>query len=745
MKMTAYSSMRSLLVVLIAIWTSDASAFSIDTHRLLNRRVADVSAVDSYLREQLGLSGGLAENFNGKRARQWIEEGGAAEDKALASENLGAAFRSRHHFHNPLQSWDRAGLAGRCLALVPLSGKASVRWAQDPNQGLSGQAAWTDARQAFLQALTLPSKAERDTAFAQTFQILGQQMHLIADLAAPAHTRNDPHCLADGFEAWASKNSLLIQGLLGRPVVGPDPAIFSLGVPINDSVATVPIARLWDTDQYVRTNPDMTLSPTIGLAEYSNANFFSDDTIFSTDQFPFPAPTSVELGPPEPEPKTGELRRYFKKVRHGEAIDHLAVPSALYESLPEALKDQKKGLDDKVFQDYGEKLLPRAVGYSAALLNYFFRGGLFAFGDTSTLAFANYSREPQEPMDGSFSLYYDDVEGKRHPVPGASWTLRLGAGDFVGGFRFSEPVDPAPLEPGSYILAFQGAFGGEAEAVVGKQVVIPSVIPVRLLTRIYGNPLEGYKIEAVENGSGKVLSWSRTDRNGKASIQWKAGKTLIRIQSPVRLTREQTIYWAGEKNFSSTSEGARIVTNSEIDSKGELTIPFPLFIRPNSISAVEPCTGLLMKEIPCRAAGIDCLANDPSWRRPLIDNYWPSWDGVAGSLLSPLGVPTGEAVFMLGGIGSAIFIRDDLGEETVIWSREPTWTWKRIVPDALHAEDLNRIGVPIGRLVFSYWSEVDRYFENEDGEMVGPICSNTYNEPVSLPVWLAEDDYEWTR
>lgn len=131
--------MRSLLVMLIAIWTSDASAFSIDTHRLLNRRVADVSAVDSYLREELGLSGGLTENFNGKRAHQWIEEGGAAEDEFLSIEPLGAAFRSRQHFHNPLLSWDRAGLnaPSLCSLGLPLVGQASVRWAQNSDQGLS--------------------------------------------------------------------------------------------------------------------------------------------------------------------------------------------------------------------------------------------------------------------------------------------------------------------------------------------------------------------------------------------------------------------------------------------------------------------------------------------------------------------------------------------------------------------------------------------------------------------------------
>lgn len=520
MKTTACSSMRSLLVMLIAIWTSDVSAFGIDTHRLLNRRVADVSAVDSYLREELGLSRGLTENFNGKRARQWIEEGGAAEDQAFGFEPLGAAFRSRQHFHNPLLPWDQAGLAGRCLALVPLSGEASVHWAQDPNQGLSGQAAWADARQHFRGALTLPSKAERDAAWAQTFQILGQQMHLVADLAAPAHTRNDPHCLADGFEAWASKNSLFIQGLLGRPVVGPDPTIFSLGVPINDPVAKVPIARLWDTDQYVKTNPDITLSPVIGLAEYSNANFFSDKTVFSAD-IPFPASTSVELGPPEPEPKKGELRRYFKKVRDGELIDHLAVPSALYEFLPEALQDEKKGLDDKVFQDYGEKLFPRAVGYSAALLDYFFRGSLWARADWHNgKVVLDLSNEGDEIMEGVFEVYaiYDkDSVGERRVKlasleGGAATTLEAGSSR-----TFQVDVPSGQGLTHHHILVFRGRLGGETDAVVGHVFLLtPRVLFVQQ------DSLADIKLEDCSR-----VAWDEWETGERASCLWSTTNRRI--------------------------------------------------------------------------------------------------------------------------------------------------------------------------------------------------------------------------
>lgn len=207
MKNSKHVWVRSIVGILSLIGIGEVQAFNIDSHRLLNSRAAALSTLDDYLKRQLGFTGGIVETFSGKQAREWIRDGGVAEDQAFGIEPLGAVFRSINHFHNPLLPWDQAGL--NATSICPpffLSGEASVRWAQDPNQGLSGNAAWNDARESFLKALTLPSKTERDTAFARTFQILGQQMHLIADLAAPAHTRNDAHCPSpDGFEAWAAR------------------------------------------------------------------------------------------------------------------------------------------------------------------------------------------------------------------------------------------------------------------------------------------------------------------------------------------------------------------------------------------------------------------------------------------------------------------------------------------------------------------------------------------------------------
>jgi hypothetical protein len=269
----------------------------------------------------------------------------------------------------------------------------------------------------------------------------------------------------------------VLERTLADVVIRPDAAIFTLGQPMGDDVATVPVARLWDTDQYTGGNPDVTVgNPTIGLAEYSNANFFSDDTIFG-EQYAFPASTSVELGPAEAEPKTGQLRRYFRKVRDGEPVEHLAVPSALFEALPDALKDRKKGLDDRVFRDYGEKLLPRAVGYSAALLDYFFRGKLDIdlidnAADPALVSIEGTNASPEALGPGVFKTYVEDARGERRESAGGAATLS-------GTIDTDAPLPPlaaaVPPDTRRVVVTYQGRLGDEAAAVVGKVIETPIV------------------------------------------------------------------------------------------------------------------------------------------------------------------------------------------------------------------------------------------------------------------------------
>ena len=50
-----------------------------------------------------------------------------------------------------------------------------------------------DARDYQYKSLTAPAKVTRDENTALLFNVLGQVLHLLEDMAQPQHTRNDPH------------------------------------------------------------------------------------------------------------------------------------------------------------------------------------------------------------------------------------------------------------------------------------------------------------------------------------------------------------------------------------------------------------------------------------------------------------------------------------------------------------------------------------------------------------------------
>jgi hypothetical protein len=310
----------------------------------------------------------------------WIGLGGVAEDQFDGSELLGGLTRSARHFHTPRLPWDRSGFD---IPLLPRF-ESSVRWAQLPDQGITGRAAWKDARTAFFDAATGTSDSGRQQSYADVFRIVGQLMHLVADLAQPAHTRNDSHILGDDFEKFmaSTPNQILITGFKTF-----DPNILLL--PTGDAVANIPVARIWDTDRYDGSNPpDEASSATFGLAEFSSANFFSPDTIshtaYADPVLPLPGLNLLDLASIE-RYITGENRPYRGKSGYGVRVERMVAEGIFFRFLPPFVHNVV--LDDVVFQNYAAHLLPRAIGYSAGLLDYFFRGRIeiapparFAYG-----------------------------------------------------------------------------------------------------------------------------------------------------------------------------------------------------------------------------------------------------------------------------------------------------------------------------------------------------------------------------
>ncbi|MCP3896033.1 MAG: hypothetical protein GY706_15600, partial [Bacteroides sp.] len=77
-----------------------------------------------------------------------------------------------------------------------------------------------------------------------------------------------------------------------------------------------------------------------------------------------------------------ELTYVYLKNMHAEGVEHLMLSGVLHAIAIDTLFSSfdhgvKYTVDDPyVHKDYAKKLIPRAVGYSAGLLDYFFRGKL---------------------------------------------------------------------------------------------------------------------------------------------------------------------------------------------------------------------------------------------------------------------------------------------------------------------------------------------------------------------------------
>ncbi|MFZ3136136.1 MAG: hypothetical protein WA126_01955 [Thermodesulfovibrionales bacterium] len=381
------------------------------THKDLSRYAAESSVLSKdkggYLKN-LGLNKGLDDEkleCSGKKLsiKDWLSEGAELEDKSDWGFPIipGTTTRSFNHFHNPLKDWTQAGLNDLW------TGESSLLWAQDrTNQQniVERDQTWQQARDYFYLALMSVTNSLRQENFAKMFKGLGHQMHLLQDTAVPDHVRNDAHPEdaifgrnplngSAYFETWAQERFRNVNDLksfapnLSFPVV-------SFNISYN---GLAPTTQLFDTDQYNGTNPSVSL--TQGLAEYTNANFFSGDTIFAAERysadnghyFPYPKRSSTDLqsylagSKPEEtvvaEDGDTDTGLWISKNADGENFSHIVKIGKLtkwyYNIFGEGeLFYNTFYRDEKCHEDYAQKLIPRAVGYSASLLDYFFRGNI---------------------------------------------------------------------------------------------------------------------------------------------------------------------------------------------------------------------------------------------------------------------------------------------------------------------------------------------------------------------------------
>ena len=490
-----------ITVILIAgcVFFPMSYALETNTHEELNEFIARNTfkefSLDSQLKDQLGLAGGIEEIIDSRQVWRWLREGGEKEDipHAWYSPKYFPYLRSINHFHNPLTDQGFGGIWG--IGFLA-SGESSIQWSQRDKgtQSPGGHYSWHDVREYYYKALTLGNKIDREKNFADTFRGLGQLMHLVQDLSVPEHTRNDGHYLP-AYENWVNRTeadgerNVRILPISGEIFVGDtqvSPLFFDsseLGNP--NHLASVPIANLFDTNQYtISANPEVTLNTNIGLSEYTNANFFSPDTVF-TEGFPYPAWSSVEMTDYEiadPRDRSRTVyRQYYKKVGDGDAgyrmatVGFLKSEMTIYSpGLAIGLRGyEKPAIDENIYGDYAERLVPRAVGYSAGLLEYFFRGEIDMVPDDESGFGHVIVNNTEEDTDGTFELYYDNTSDERVKI---DWSERYTLGALSSGNNKSPniifPTQGDEKEPGKYILVFRGRLGNETDAVIGKVIHI---------------------------------------------------------------------------------------------------------------------------------------------------------------------------------------------------------------------------------------------------------------------------------
>jgi len=431
--------MMPLLALLVVSVSHTAFAYSaIPTHEAITEKAIAVSKIKQYLQDNLNID---PADFDNIYEPQII----------IGSNQEDVKDRPRNHFHNPITN---QGLSDF------FEGISARTWVNSPINEWS----WKQIRDYYYQAMTATTDVLRNDLFFQMFEGLGHVAHLIQDMSVPEHVRNDQHVITvfpiigwNEYEPWVRSNI--------------DPLKF------NASAFSFPpnflLQNFWDADTYV--NSPLQQTAMIGLAEYTSYNFLSQDTIFTEDRptsdphyFPHPRKEFTNAILIEQIAEDGEHDQVY--YVHGYQTNRLAVYSFFHRYLIplDAFGEWRYHFDTLVYEEYAGRLIPQAVTYSAGLLNYFFRGEVDAQADGNDgIKITNHSNEA---MNGAFALYYDDKDGNRKQVVGASWTLPLAPGETSERKAFTMPDDAD--EPGKYILVFRGTLGAESDAVVGKIVTL---------------------------------------------------------------------------------------------------------------------------------------------------------------------------------------------------------------------------------------------------------------------------------
>jgi hypothetical protein len=399
----------TLILALFGLATA-SHAYGVDTHRALSVAAADQSALgDDQIRSQIGLqypitSTNRAQIFLGTRGeptsvRNLIANGAIYEDDFPPG--------PIYHFFDPrtnsplnINPADYPNANASYVAAINSRTRTSPDWmvlGQGSSPYSVNYASFPKARGQFLAALTSPDRGTRLYRSGLLFDSLGRMIHHIQDMAHPQHVRNDNHLSSKSFdaacglgfdafdlcqsylalrrasasEAWTDRADIRAQ----LPMLGYDAVYPGSGTPADGLTVFTTPRQFW-------TNSGK------GMADFTNRNFFSAGTMDQSPPFvgaPFDVDAATLCSGAVPScgaVPSGVLVTFFPsyvddqfRQEGGPSLHPYAASASIFDPEFRTSSGQRLTTVNRfTFAKDHEYLIPRAVAYSAGLINYFFRG-----------------------------------------------------------------------------------------------------------------------------------------------------------------------------------------------------------------------------------------------------------------------------------------------------------------------------------------------------------------------------------
>jgi len=564
-------------LIIHILFSASASAYRTDVHEIISDHATGRSLKYHSVMKNIGLNQG---KIKSKDLLWWVQHGSSWEDnfQFIWGDILFC------HFHNPVTDQGYTLPSGTEFgqSLIARAHDAANEWsyemakkfyyaalAGDNNEIASIFSRIRDGIIAngshSISSQTNMNKEDRDQYFAWTLQALGHTLHLVQDASVPAHTRNDFHGLFEPFEKWTYKN----KEDLPYGDEGSSPWMYW-----SQHVDTLIPDVFIDTDQLDNNDAAPVSGSDQGIAEYSRANFMSEDTIFTFD-LPLKPDWSDFYNNYQSDDFNLDVRQdmtfVYLRNKHPGGVDHLALAGVLhpYPISSDLIHDVRWTTNDrKVHEDYASKLIPRAVGYSAGLLDYFFRGEIDMVpaeenGDGYVI-----ENNSEEELEGIFRLYYDNKSDQRIQIESGNFPLEITipSGDKSSNINFTIPDADDPKEPGKYMLVFRGKLGNEEDAVIGKVVNLSSPYVVVGIGGIEDEPELCTIWNVKSNTKATDLFPEYPVLYSEFAIQWK---DMMPLSPGGRMFNKsfagETVLYRGEGDATSANTGCESLTNEYTD------------------------------------------------------------------------------------------------------------------------------------------------------------------------------------